>query len=102
MTPDAIISVRFNTSEENGRSTAVGSSHTDFYACPFFIDGEAFDCRIFLPGKVLELGMYYEVPVKFMNSDLVLSKLAVGKKFSLWEGKFVAVGTVLSINAKLI
>jgi hypothetical protein len=95
MTPDAIIRVRFKTAEENGRNTAVEG---ELYACPLFIDGEAFDCRLLLSGKRLELGKYYEIPVKFLYRDLVAPKLSVGKKVVLWEGKDVAIGNIISFE----
>jgi hypothetical protein len=44
MKPDAIINVRFLTTAEGGRNTAVGGQ---FYACPLFFDNEGFDCRLF-------------------------------------------------------
>lgn len=94
MKPDAIIRVRFKEASENGRNSAVEG---EFYACPLFIDGEAFDCRLLLSGKRIELGKYYDVPVKFLFRDLVISKLEVGKEVVLWEGKDVAKGTIVSL-----
>ena len=95
MKPDAIIRVRFKKASENGRNSAVEG---DFYACPLFIDGEAFDCRLLLTGTRLELGKYYDVPIKFLSRDLVISKLAVGKEVVLWEGKDVANGSIVSLS----
>lgn len=95
MKPDAVIRVRFKKTEENGRNSAVEGA---FYACPLFVDGQAFDCRLLLDGRRLELGSYYEVPVKFLFRDLVLSKLVVGKEVVLWEGKDVANGSIVSLG----
>jgi hypothetical protein len=92
MEPDAIIAVRFKTPEENGRQTAV---HGDSYSCPCIVDGEAFDCRLLLAGRFLELGKTYQAPMKFMNWQLVRPRLSEGKAFSLWEGEDVAAGKVL-------
>lgn len=78
--------------QRGGRQTAVKG---DFYACPIFIDGEGFDCRIFIKGRTLELGKWYELPVKFLNKDHALPKLTVGKSVTLWEGKTVGEGKVL-------
>jgi hypothetical protein len=61
MEPDAIIEVRFKTTEENGRKAGVSRSH---FGCPFILDGEAFDCRLLLLGKRLELRKTYTVPLK--------------------------------------
>ncbi|MBF0548612.1 MAG: hypothetical protein HQM08_29550 [Candidatus Riflebacteria bacterium] len=99
MNPDIIAEIRFKTSEEGGRKTAVGGSNAavDFYGCPFIVDGKAFDCRLLLGGQLLELGQTYHVPVKFLNSQFVLGKLFEGKEFILWEGKPIGSGKVLRI-----
>jgi hypothetical protein len=89
------IRIRFKTTEENGRNTAVEGT---FYACPLFVDGEAFDCRLLLNGQRLELGEYYEIPVIFLSPELVLPKLCVGKEVVLWEGKDVATGYVINLQ----
>lgn len=94
MIPDAYIEVRFRTTEEGGRKTPVTG---EFYACPLFIDGEAYDCRLLIKGMKLELGRSYEVPVKFLNRDLVVPKLYIGKNVILWEGKDAADGKVTRI-----
>ncbi|MGQ3051681.1 MAG: hypothetical protein ACT6S0_07840 [Roseateles sp.] len=94
MKPDAIINVRFLTTAEGGRSTAVEGQ---YYACPLFVDSEGFDCRLLLEGRRLELGAASEVPVKFLYRDLALPKLAVGKEVLLWEGRNVAKGQVVKI-----
>ena len=67
MEPDVIIKVRFATPQEGGHQTAVRPSIVDHYGCPFVVGGEAFDCRLLLQGRRLELGETYEVPVKFRN-----------------------------------
>ncbi len=99
MKPEAVIEVRFKTTAEGGRQTAVGgsSSVVDYYGCPFVIDGEAFDCRLLLAGRLLELGKTYEVQVQFLNPQLVLPKLGEGKSFVLREGKDVASGKVVRV-----
>ena len=66
MKPDAIINVRFLTTAEGGRNTAVEGQ---FYACPLFVDNEGFDCRLLLEGRRLELGSAYEVPIKFLYRE---------------------------------
>jgi hypothetical protein len=65
--------VRFKTTDEGGRKTALVG---EFYSCPFFVDGQAFDCRIYLDGKRIELGEWYQLPVKFLNRDLVMPMLS--------------------------
>jgi len=97
MEPDVIIEVRFKTPEEHGRQTAVNG---DYYGCPFIVDGEAFDCRLLLSSRRLELGKTYQVPVKFMNWQLVRPRLSEGKAFILWEGKAVATGKVVRLEVE--
>lgn len=95
MNPDIIIKVRFFTASEGGRKTAVQGG--PFYACPLFIENEAFDCRIILNGQRLELGLTYEVLAKFLCRELALPKVAVGKEVLLWEGRDIARGHVVKI-----
>jgi hypothetical protein len=99
MQPDAIVEVRFKTTVEGGRESAVGidNSVADWYGCPLVVDGEAFDCRLLLAGRRLELGGTYEVPVKFLNPQLVLPRLTAGTQFVLWEGKDIATGKVVRV-----
>jgi hypothetical protein len=94
MNPDAIIDVRFKTTDEGGRKTPVVGN---YYSCPLFVDGEGFDCRIFLGNQKVELGEWYQLPVKFLHREFVISKLSPGKPISLWEGKDVANGKVLEV-----
>lgn len=97
MRPDATIEVRFKTTAEGGRqSDLIGA---EFYACPFFVEGEAFDCRLLLDGRSIQLGQTYELPVKFLNAGLVLPKLLPGKPVTLWEGKDIAAGKVVRLGA---
>lgn len=97
MQPDAIIEVRFKMPSEDGRQSAVSG---DYYGCPLVVEGEAFDCRLLLAGRRLELGETSEVPVKFLNPQLALTKLAAGKSFVLWEGKDVAAGKLVRVLGK--
>jgi hypothetical protein len=88
MKPDVYIKVRFKTSEEGGRKTPVKckiSLGPEYYACPLIGD------------KELEFGKFYVIPVKFLDIDLALPNLSVGKKIALWEGKEVAEGEILRI-----
>jgi hypothetical protein len=96
MKADAIIEVRFKTAAEGGRQ---GDIVGNYYGCPLVVDGEAFECRLPLDGKTLHLGETYELPVKFMNPDLVMPKLSPGVSVTLWEGKEIAAGKVISLVA---
>lgn len=61
------------------------------------VDGKAYDCRLLIGDKEIELGKYYEVPVIFLHQELALPNLSIGKSITLWEGKEAAVGEVTRI-----
>ncbi len=103
MEPDIYIKVRFKTTIEGGRKTSVKRKSPlgpDFYACPLIVDGKAYDCRLLIGNNEIELGKYYEIPVKFLNIDLVLPSLSIGKKIALFEGKEIADGEILKTKKK--
>ncbi len=100
MNADVYIKVRFKTSEEGGRKTPVKRKTPlgpDFYGCPLMVDGKAYDCRLLIGDQEIELGKYYEIPVKFLAKNLALPNLAVGKNIILLEGKEIANGQVIKI-----
>ena len=99
MNPDAFITVRFKTTAEGGRQGAIVIPERPeyHYGCPLFVDGEAFDCRLLITGQTLQLGETYELPIKFLNPDLAVSKLSPGKLVTLWEGKDIATGKVVRL-----
>ena len=84
MMPDIYIKVKFKTTAEGGRKTSVKRKSPlgpDFYyACPLVIDDKAYDCRLLIGDNEIELGKYYEIPVKFLNTDLAIPSLSIGKK----------------------
>lgn len=92
---EIVINVRFLTTAEGGRQKPIIGAQ--MYGCPFFINGEGFDCRLFLHGQTIELGKYYEIPVKFLSPELALPKVAVGKEIFLREFKCTAKGWVKTI-----
>jgi len=96
MKPDVLIQVRFLTSAEGGRAAGIFGSR---YGCPLFVDGQGFDCRFILKANTcLELGMTYDIKIKFLNPDLALPHLEEGTPISLWEGRTIATGQVISIS----
>ncbi|MES2996029.1 MAG: hypothetical protein V4733_04380 [Verrucomicrobiota bacterium] len=100
MKPDALIRVRFLTSTEGGRESGIFASR---YGCPVFIDGYAehgFDCRFLLDADTcFELGSTHDVKIKFMNPDLALPHMKKGTSISLWEGRTIATGQVVSVSS---
>jgi hypothetical protein len=98
--PDIYIKVVFKTSVEGGRKTSLKRKSPlgpDFYGCPLIVDGKIYDCRLLIGDMEIELGKYYEIPVKFLDKDLALPSLAVGKNITLWKGKQLADGQVSKI-----
>lgn len=80
---DIYIKVRFKTTAGGGRKTLVKRKSPlgpDFYGCPLIVDDKAYDCRLLIGDNEIELGKYYEIPVKFLNIDLAFQSLSVGKK----------------------
>ena len=94
MQPDILVRVRFKTLSEGGRSANITGI---YYSCPLIVGESAFECRILLDGRVLELGTVYDVPVKLMNRSEAIPKLPLGQEIVLWEGKDVAEGRIIKV-----
>ena len=95
MKPEAVIRVRFLSTEDGGRESPIVG---DKYGCPLMVNEEGFDCRFVLnKHSHFELGEVYEIPVKFLNPELALEALQEGAKITLWEGKVIARGMVIKI-----
>ena len=96
MMSDISIRVRLKTPAEGGRNGPILGPR---FGCVLFVEGEAFDCRLLIDGRDLELGNTYEVPLKFLNASLVMDKLSIGTSITLWEGKEIAAGTVVRVGS---
>ena len=94
MKADAIITVRFFTSAEGGRKTSITGSK---YGCPLIINNQGYDCRFALDDISIELGNEYTIPIAFLVPEEALKKLRIDSKISLWEGKVIAIGSVIEI-----
>ena len=46
----------------------------------------------------MKLGQSYEVPVKFLNAQVVKPRLFPGKIVSLWERGEIASGEIISVS----
>ena len=94
--PDVVVRVRLYRTEDGGRKNVITVGR---FGCPFFYDGEAFDCRILLDqvGVSLAPGETADVPIKFLRPDLVKPRLRAGARFKLWEGGDFAEGEVLEV-----
>lgn len=94
MNPDVLLKIRFRKTSEGGRLSRIQG---DFYGCPMFVQGTAFDCRLLLDGQCIELGESYTLGAKFLCPEAVLPALSIGLKIILWEGKEIADGHILEI-----
>lgn len=61
------------------------------------LDGEYFDCRVYLDDMKLEPGGTYRLAVQFLSPKLVLPRLRTGSPITLWERGIVAEGKVLKV-----
>lgn len=83
--------------EEGGRSSATLDTHFSFR---IEIGGKYFDARAILSnhGK-LKPGDVVELPVKFLDPQVVLPQMRIGCKFPIWEMSQVGELEVLEFNA---
>ncbi len=91
---DAVVSVRFLSSAEGGRR---GDIVGQVYACPLFVAGRAFECRVLLQQGRAVLGDSYELPVAFLCPEEALAVANEGADVSLWEGRTIASGRILRV-----
>jgi len=64
------------------------------------IDGDNFDVRFDLGETgAISPGQTLTATLRFLSPDRAVPRLTVGKEFSLWEGRVIAVGRVLGIHA---
>lgn len=93
---DCTIKIRFLTTAEGGRKTALNG--TD-YRAPIVINGKAYEARIYPKPESLPVapGGSLIAPVKFLNFSLVKSILREGEEVEVLEGKVVARGTVVKV-----
>jgi hypothetical protein len=87
--------ITFLTTAEGGRQSPTPAN---FFSCPMIIKHQRFDSRL----QLTEIGFIspgdtVEVPIKFLDTDQVLSLLTVGESFELWESRTIARGKVLSL-----
>src|SRR5437867_3973041 len=93
--PDVYARVHFRPTDKGGRN---GPTPPNFLRCPFYFEGEFFDVQIDLEktGNVRP-GDTVDVPMTFFCPELVKPRLKVGSEFALWEGHFIAEGSVTKI-----
>lgn len=96
--PDIVARVSLYPADKGGRQKPIPPIR---FGCPFFFEGEGFDCRLLLDqaGVSLEPGDTVEVPIKFVHPELVKPRLQSGARFTLWEAGDFADGEVLKVVA---
>ena len=59
---------------------------------------EGFDCRFVLNREErFVLGKTYNIDIKFLNSRHATELLREGMDIFLWEGKIIAIGTIIKL-----
>jgi hypothetical protein len=97
--PDALTHVRLIPTREGGRRTPIV---TPRYRCPVKFQGEQgalHDCLFLVESSapIEPGGEGKNVPVKFLDSELVRGKLEPGARLVLWEGKVIGEAEVLEV-----
>jgi hypothetical protein len=94
--PDILARVTMYLPGNGGKRDAIPPVQ---YRCPLSINGRQYDCRLLLNqiGKGLFLGETADIPIKFLCFDLVKDQLLLGAKFTLWEMRDFAEGTILEV-----
>ncbi len=97
MRPGGDIRARVHFFAEGGRA---GPTPPEFLGCIFSLEGELFDCRLYLHevGSVAP-GQTVEIPIAFLYRDLVLRRFRVGGRFFLRDMRLIAEGEVSAILA---
>lgn len=93
--PDIIATIRFYTAAEGGRTSPITR---EIFTCPFKLNDKLYECGILLK----DIGYIYPgeiktVPIKFISSIDIKSKLTLHSKFYLWDGRNIAEGNVEKI-----
>ncbi|WP_416391617.1 hypothetical protein NR756_02685 [Alloalcanivorax xenomutans] len=92
------------SAKEGGRKQAIPLMS---FGCPIYIEntpelaGHAYDCRLLvqeygspiLPGETVK-----KIKIVFLSPNEVIPLLKIGTRFTLWEGKTIAYGEIISIE----
>ena len=94
--PNATLRIRFLSSDEGGR---IAAPKAGVFATVLEVQKKYFDCRIDLSAwSVIEPDTTVIAPVQFLHPELALPELTSGTAVSLWEGKIIARGDVVSLE----
>lgn len=95
ISPDITAQVELFTTEQGGRTGPTMAKH---FGCPMKLGEGYYDCRLLLaetgplfPGEKRTVG------IKFLDTDSVKLKLAMGVEFELWEGRKIGRGKIVGV-----
>jgi hypothetical protein len=97
---DAVARVRLRATEAGGRRSPIGPT---MFRCPVFFGDQreqANDCAFFFNEAGVSVapgGPEVQVPIKFLALELVVEKLKIGARFTLWEGRDVGEAEIVDV-----
>ena len=95
MKPEILAEVSFLPTANGGRQ---GNTPADRFGCLVEYQGEFFDCRLDLAATgPIAPGSIVTVPIQFLAPHLIVPRLSPGARFTLWDGRTVATGSVVSV-----
>lgn len=93
--PDVIVDIEWLLPNDRNHHTLIASGA---YGCPIRFEDEYFDCRIDLSAVgALSPGGSIRAPLKFASPHLIVPRLRVGSRFTLWEEKTIGHGNVVAL-----
>jgi hypothetical protein len=102
--PKIKVQITLLRSDEGGRTQSIPAAR---FGCPVFFDGipelsdHAYDCRFLVAqrGKPIAPGETAEdIEAFFLSPETVLPHMQPGVRFTLWEGKPIGRGQVVSVE----
>lgn len=99
--PDVLARIYLYRTEDGGRTQPLTPP---WYGCPTLIEevtDSYHDCRILLEdiGTIFP-GQKAVVPIAFLCPELFADKIVVGRKFKLWERRFIGEGEILEVYSQ--
>ena len=98
---DAVMKFHLYTVADGGRPWSIPKT-AEFFSCSLF-DGEHYwDCRIWLNGSGIELGVEYERPIMFLSPQEASKTIRPGTTVPMREYGFVGQGEIVSLRPDLV
>ena len=93
---DGILRLRLYIANEGGRPRGIPTTAT-FFGCLIFDGSRYWDCRIWLNGSGIDLGVTYELPIMFLSPEEATKTIRPGVDLKLRELGFIGEGTMLEL-----